>query len=354
MGDGDGGGGLFWPALIVGAVGLGYVYRNEIGLAPQYDAIVAWIKARLGGGGGCTKTCTGATHLDVNSCTCVPNTCTKTCTLPQVIDAATCTCKTPVGCTKTCTPPQVLNAGTCTCENVVAGGSLSFAAGGDAGTGRHPEPSVSIAKMVKSKGAQLFVGLGDYPYDSVCGGFSPFVNALGGVQNIWSEGNHDKDSCLTIFKQPKWVFRLDKGPCTFIVLNGNSFGSAATQLDDLMKQATPRKWKFVCFHQPILTPKSDHGAASGTAIKPILKKYGVQAVLQAHNHIYARSKRDADGVTYFVLGTLGESHYSTSTGSPWVITNNKDFGATFFNCTDSACTGQFINTGGKVIDTFSL
>lgn len=322
----DEGGGILWDVITLGFLGVGaygaYVYK---------DQILAWIN-----GGhvppGCTKTCPTGQHLVSSSCTCVPNTCTKTCPTGQHINSS---CN--------CVP-----------NDIPTGGSLKFAAGGDAGTGRHPEPSVSIAKMIKSKGAQLFVGLGDYPYGNVCNGFTPFVNALGGVQGIWSMGNHDKDSCLSILHEPKWVFRLDKGPCTFIILNGNSFGSAASQTESLMKQATPRKWKFVCFHQPIVTPSSDHAASGEGGLKAVMKKWGVQACLQAHNHIYARSKKDTNGVTYFVLGTLGESHYSTSSGGIWVKTDNKNFGATFFNCTDTTCNGQFLSTNGSVIDSFAL
>src|ERR1043165_650065 len=183
MADGDGGGLLF--PLIIGGVVVGYFYRDQLGIAKYYDDAISFLKSKgwwpfPDGGGGCTKTCRTGQHID-STCTCVPDT-----------------------------------------GGGGGGGTLLFAAGGDAGTGRHPEPSVSIAKMVKSKGAGLFVGLGDYPYANVCGGFTPFVGALGGVQAIWAEGNHDTNSCLSVFKQPSWVFRLDKGPCTFCILNGNS------------------------------------------------------------------------------------------------------------------------------------
>jgi hypothetical protein len=337
MADGDGGGLLF--PLIIGGVVVGYFYRDQLGIAKYYDDAISFLKSKgwwpfPDGGGGCNKTCSTGQHLDAVNCTCIPDTCTKTCPTGQHIDS-TCTCV-----------PDTGGGG--------GGGTLLFAAGGDAGTGRHPEPSVSIAKMVKSKGAGLFVGLGDYPYANVCGGFTPFVGALGGVQAIWAEGNHDTNSCLSVFKQPSWVFRLDKGPCTFCILNGNSFSSSPKQLDDMLKSAPPRKWKFVCFHQPILTPSSSHSPAKDPGISAVMKKYGVQACIQAHNHIYARSTKQSDGVTYFVLGTLGESHYSGSTGGIWVKVDKSNFGATFFNCTDTSCSAQFISTGGKVIDSFTL
>ena len=56
--------GLLEILAIVGIVGGGIIYKDQI------LAIIAGDP----GHGDCLKTCTGATHLDVASCTCVPNT----------------------------------------------------------------------------------------------------------------------------------------------------------------------------------------------------------------------------------------------------------------------------------------
>lgn len=85
------------------------------------------------------------------------------------------------------------------------------------------------------------------------------------------------------------------GPALFIVLNTNNYNAADHEA--LIKKAIAQnpnaKWRIVMIHQDIYGTGLDHSDSDGiilrTQLTPIFDKYHVDAVLQGHDHTYARS-----------------------------------------------------------------
>jgi hypothetical protein len=87
--------------------------------------------------------------------------------------------------------------------------------------------------------------------------------------------------------------------------------------------------------------------------------WGASLVLNGHDHDYERIQRDdnKDGkkLNYIVDGMGGEpprAFYTTVPGS--VIRYNAGNGALFITATSTSMAVQFKNTGGSVIDSFTL
>ncbi|WP_338552085.1 metallophosphoesterase family protein [Paenibacillus sp. KS-LC4] len=110
------------------------------------------------------------------------------------------------------------------------------------------------------------------------------------------------------------TYSYDYGPAHFIMLNTESNKKAQTKWLEQDLAATAKQWIIVSVHR---------GPYAGNQYEKIddwvklFDKYGVDLVLQGHNHEYARSYPLKDGK---VTGD-GEGVISTSSGTVYVVTN---------------------------------
>jgi len=102
--------------------------------------------------------------------------------------------------------------------------------------------------------------------------------------------------------------------------------------------ASSARWKMVIMHHPIHSPSVplkfflfipfQEGHARELSLEqqigPILKKYGVDAVLSGHNHFYARMVPQ-DGIRYFVSGGGGNKVYDFKDRPGYVATGGGFF-----------------------------
>ncbi len=85
------------------------------------------------------------------------------------------------------------------------------------------------------------------------------------------------------------------GPALFIFLNTNNYNAADHEalIKDAVEKNPNCKWRIVMIHQDIYGTGLDHSDSDGiilrTQLTPIFDKYHVDAVLQGHDHTYARS-----------------------------------------------------------------
>ena len=121
-------------------------------------------------------------------------------------------------------------------------------------------------------------------------------------------------------------------------------------------------WIIVFFHKPMY---SDSGGAQidfRNVVQPILDKYDVDLVLQAHDHVYERTSPlkfnniiNDDGQTFVTVGTGGHSHSQFVKKSEWsIIQNNEDFGFLNLVLNGKKIRGEFITNDGRVLDMFEL
>lgn len=120
---------------------------------------------------------------------------------------------------------------------------------------------------------------------------------------------------------PERAYHFVYGDALFLVLDSNL--DAATQsewLERTLAGATQR-WKIVVAHHPAYPSRADrYYADMREAWAPIMERYGVQLVLQGHDHAYLRThpmrdgRRAGDGQgTVYVLSNAGTKFYEQGT-----------------------------------------
>ncbi|MFF5111102.1 fibronectin type III domain-containing protein [Streptosporangium sp. NPDC000509] len=165
------------------------------------------------------------------------------------------------------------------------------------------------------------------------------------VNNISIPGNHEYSGGLSTFWRPQFPYP-DNGPgnpelkqtaytvdyqgVRFIGLDTNVQSNATlmaaqtTWLEGLLKD-NPNKWTVVTFHHPVY---STTGTRNNPAVRgqwgPLFEKYGVDLVLQGHDHSYGRgnvatarkSVTVNNGVAY-VVSVSGGKMYALNNGENW-------------------------------------
>ena len=117
------------------------------------------------------------------------------------------------------------------------------------------------------------------------------------------------------------VYTVDYQDIRIIVLNSNKSQPEQTKyLEDQLKNCTA-KWKIVTCHHSIFSPAKGRDFAYGlNTWKPLLDKYGVDLVLNGHDHTYARGhvpvrsgKQDTDNLgAVYVTSVSGPKQYNGS------------------------------------------
>ncbi|TDD99047.1 metallophosphoesterase family protein [Jiangella asiatica] len=197
-----------------------------------------------------------------------------------------------------------------------------------------------------------------------------FINSQ--VNNISVPGNHEySGGQLSTFWQPQFPFP-DNGPdfgdeavnaalrntiyyvdyqgVRFIGLNTNIQGDAAlmatqTAWLDQTLASNPHKWTVVTFHHPVYSTASGR---NNPVVRgqwgPLLEEYGVDLVLQGHDHTYGRgsvsSSRKSATVhdsTVYAVSVSGGKMYDVD-GSVWT-----DNGADIMNKAQDAQLYQMID-----------
>ncbi|WP_211266944.1 metallophosphoesterase family protein [Nonomuraea candida] len=167
----------------------------------------------------------------------------------------------------------------------------------------------------------------------------------GQVNNISIPGNHEYSGGLSAFWRPQFpypdngpgnpelkqtVYTLDYQGVRFIGLDTNHQSNATLMaaqtawLEGLLKD-NPNKWTVVTFHHPVY---STTGTRNNPNVRaqwaPLFEKYGVDLVLQGHDHSYGRgnpvsARKSAtvhNGVPY-VVSVSGGKMYALNGGENW-------------------------------------
>ena len=214
---------------------------------------------------------------------------------------------------------------------------FNFVAAGDWGCGHE---ALNTFSMMKSMKPELYLGLGDYSYESSIDCWTNIVNSVGETFKI-SLGNHDTQGQLLKAYMDK--FKLEKQYYSFDYSNAH-FIALSTQLDkdDEMEQLKFLKsdllltkanknidWTIVFFHIPFYSSDDSYTTNMRKTYHPVFDEFGVDLVLQGHSHNYQRSYPliynnvthsqpiisdkeqfrygDPDGPIFVIVGTGGES-----------------------------------------------
>lgn len=123
------------------------------------------------------------------------------------------------------------------------------------------------------------------------------------------------------------VYSFDFQGARVIVLNSQEEARLADQAAWLERrlEENRNRWTIVAFHHPVFSVAPDRdNAALRTAWKPLFDKYGVDLVLQGHDHTYGRGENVLDGQqrtdeagTVYVVSVSGSKMYEVGAAGAW-------------------------------------
>jgi predicted phosphodiesterase len=197
--------------------------------------------------------------------------------------------------------------------------SVRFAIIGDSGTGDRPQYEVAQQMMTFRRDFpfDFVLMLGDNIYGSkTAADFKrkfedPYQSMrAAGVKFYASLGNHDH-TAERLYKpfnmDGQRYYTFKKGNVQFFALDSNYMDPAQLEWLDRQLSGSDATWKICYFHHPLYSHGKFHGSDLDlrARLEPMLTKYGVDVVLNGHEHVYERVNPQ-QGINYFVLGNSGE------------------------------------------------
>ena len=273
--------------------------------------------------------------------------------------------------------------------------NFNFGAAGDFGCSTNTQNTVS---NMESKDPELVLALGDLSYHSTADCWFDIMSPLKGKMMI-TLGYHDiKDGAAKMnqyaksFELNKPYYSYDYKHVHFLVMASLSdYKEGSEQYNFIKKdlekasQNEDTNWIIASTYKPLYSSPSEHPADNSLrdAYNPLFEKYGVDLVLNGHNHNYQRTypltynpnesakpittselstgyNRGNDGIVFATVGTGGENFYSLEDKNPYVA--NQFAGKFGFLDIDisngnshAKLTGTFYdNKGSKITDEFTI
>jgi hypothetical protein len=247
-----------------------------------------------------------------------------------------------------------------------SGGGAVWAVGdgADGGSG-----GKAVASLIRSSGVTRLLYLGDVYDGASLGEFqSDYGTTFGSLagRTFPTPGNHEWPS-HTAGYDPWWAaakgrpqepwYAAEAGGWQLLSLNSEAeHGSGSPQLDWLQSKlnATPQfgTCRIAFWHRPLKSGGS-HGPQGDVA--PFWSALRGQAsiVLNGHDHDMQRFA-PSDGITEFVVGSGGHSHYPVGSAAGLQFSNGSDYGALRLSLGRTSARYAFVAVGGQRLDAGSL
>jgi predicted phosphodiesterase len=267
---------------------------------------------------------------------------------------------------------------------------FNFAAVGDWGCGSNAKNAVN---NIISKNPELVLALGDYSYRTSADCWLKIVDPIDAKMKI-AIGNHENIT-LPLLRQYMSHFNLTNQYYSFSYQNVHfivistelPYGVYSNQYNfvknDLLTAASNPNidWIVVYFHKLMITSPSRFPPEPllSDTYQPLFEKYGVDLILQGHNHNYERtypikfnsintsnpiqtststtSYTDPDGQIFVTVGTGGRRIHNFTDTADYSVKQYLGFGILNVDITNNgrSLTGKFYaNNNGTVIDQFNI
>jgi hypothetical protein len=272
---------------------------------------------------------------------------------------------------------------------------FNFVAAGDYGCSKNSKNTIN--NMLDKK-PELVLPLGDLSVDNTATCWLDLISPFDDKLQI-TFGYHDVKDAESKLNQYKETFELDNlyysfdyRHVHFIVMSTLSpFDVTSDQykfIEKDLQDASAKEnidWIVVTSYGPFYTSPSAHPAKNDirNIYHPLFDKYGVDLVLQGHNHNYQRTypitfnvdkmsnpivtnafttgyEGNKDGIVYAVVGTAGEGFHPLEGRQPYVATQFEGkFGFLDIEISNgnphTNLTGTFYdNRGSSIQDTFTI
>ena len=236
---------------------------------------------------------------------------------------------------------------------------FNFVAAGDFGCGGNPERTVS---NMLTKDPELVLTTGDLSYSKTADCWFDEVSPLDKDGKIKiAFGDHDIDTNLTRFNQYMQHFNLTEPYYSFDYQNVHFLALATGKAKVIPYNQTSKQYEFVeqellkaCknneihwiivyTYRPLYSSPTNHPVLDSLqdAYHPLFDKYGVDLVIQGHNHNYhrtypltynsidpsspiivdkhSRNYKNENGTIFLTVGTGGKDLYNFTGQKPFVI-----------------------------------
>jgi len=272
--------------------------------------------------------------------------------------------------------------------------SFNFAATGDFGCSKNTLDTVA---SIENKKPELVLPLGDLSYHSTADCWFDATSPLKGKMMI-TLGYHDTEDgaaklnqYLNSFQLNKPYYSYDYKKVHFLIMASQSPYTVGSEQYNFVKQDLEKssqnkdiEWIVVTSYGPFYTSPTTHNAEKDmrNLYHPLFEKYGVDLVLQAHNHNYQRTypiafnpnesskptvingsttghHTNTNGIVFAIVGTGGEGFYPLQ-GQQSYVAKQLDGKFGFLNIDisngnpSSKLTGTFYDNKGNVQDNFTL
>jgi hypothetical protein len=250
---------------------------------------------------------------------------------------------------------------------------------------------------IENKKPELVLPLGDLSYHSTADCWFDATSPLKGKMMI-TLGYHDTEDgpaklnqYLNSFQLNKPYYSYDYKKVHFLIMASQSPYTVGTEQYNFVKQDLEKssqnkdiEWIVVTSYGPFYTSPTTHNAEKDmrNLYHPLFEKYGVDLVLQAHNHNYQRTypiafnpnesskptvingsttghHTNTNGIVFAIVGTGGEGFYPLQ-GQQSYVAKQLDGKFGFLNIDisngnpSSKLTGTFYDNKGNVQDNFTL
>lgn len=258
--------------------------------------------------------------------------------------------------------------------------------------------TIATINNIKNKNPDIIFALGDLSYENTGDCWLNEISSIDKTKIRIVMGNHEEEpgippSLVSQYKKsfslPETFYSFDFQNVHFTIMDSNiPFDIKSQQYSFVTKdlltasQNDSIKWKVVLFHHPLYTSPTEFYKGNDEMRKiyhPIFDHYGIDLVLQAHNHNYQRtypltynySVSDEDpiitslnktmyehpsGEVYVVVGTAGKALYNFLARAKYNVSEFIGHGfldvALTNNSTRLDCS--FYGNDGIVKDHFSI
>jgi acid phosphatase type 7 len=204
--------------------------------------------------------------------------------------------------------------------------------------------------------------------------FTPLRNVIEHIPIYTTLGNHEGNSAnyfnyLSLPNNESY-YSFDYANAHFICLDTNSgstpYNESSPQykwlIDDLEKNKGNNKWLIVFFHAPLFRASPARGIEPQRYLwQPLFDKYGVDFVLNGHDHYYIRtypigylSNTPKKGVYHIVAGGGGASLYDIASARSYIQSAMKVHHAIMMEFNGDNMTAAVQDINGKIVDRFEI
>jgi glucose/arabinose dehydrogenase/PKD repeat protein len=273
-------------------------------------------------------------------------------------------------------------------------GGVRFIAFGDSGIGSSPQRQ--LAARMAADTFDLALHTGDVAYGTAAGvgggNYQQYDDWVFGIYAAWlrsrafypSLGNHDDEIDFgrpykDVFVLPEnggspayadhaeRYYSFDYGPAHFVALDTHlAFDDPARRQAQIAwleadLAGTSQPWKIVYFHKPPYSAGEHHGSelAVRQAFSPIFERYGVQLVINGHDHMYERSvpwrEHVAGGtaVTYVITAGGGAALYAAGQDQ-WTAVSASLYHYLRASVSDCAIQLEAVGVDGNAFDSHTI